>query len=74
MICLEDNFEELEHIISELFKIYFEKVQIGKNKKTKVKHSFLQDLAINVPRLAEDLAKLLVMIYKDALKVISRFI
>ena len=28
MICLEDNFVELEHIISELFKIYFEKVQL----------------------------------------------
>ena len=26
VICLEDNFDELEHIISELFKIYFEKV------------------------------------------------
>ena len=25
-IDLEDNFDELEHIISELFKIYFEKV------------------------------------------------
>ena len=30
VICLEDNFEELEHIISELFKIYFEKVKIAK--------------------------------------------
>ena len=39
-----------------------------------MKHSFLQDLAINVPRLAEDLAKLLVMIYKDALKVIPQLI
>ena len=28
VICLEDNFVELEHIISELFKIYFEKVQL----------------------------------------------
>ena len=28
VICLEDNFDELEHIISELFKIYFEKVYI----------------------------------------------
>ena len=30
VICLEDNFDELEHIISELFKIYFEKVNISK--------------------------------------------
>ena len=67
VICLEDNFDELEHIISELFKIYFEKVYIAKlNQKINI----FQDLAINVPRLAEDLAKLLVMIYKDALKVI----
>ena len=36
VICLEDNFDELEHIISELFKIYFEKVYIAKlNQKIK---------------------------------------
>ena len=29
VICLEDNFDELEHIISELFQIYFEKVWIA---------------------------------------------
>ena len=29
VICLEDNFDELEHIISELFKIYFEKVKVA---------------------------------------------
>ena len=44
MICLEDNFEELEHIISELFKIYFEKVQIGKFQKAKVFSRILRSM------------------------------
>ena len=35
VICLEDNFDELEHIISELFKIYFEKVNIAKRNEKK---------------------------------------
>ena len=56
VICLEDNFKELEQIFTELLTVFFE-----------------DDLGLNIQGLSADVAKLVVAIYKDALKISNFF-